>query len=81
MGLKTDVFHFFEVRNDTFLMKWPPKSPPFEQKFAFLPIGSSSRHSQLYFEPKILGVGSKLSLQWTLKVTRFTFLKCRTTPF
>ena len=49
-----------------------PKSLPFEQKFSFLPIGSSSRHSQLYFETKILGVGAKLSLQWALKVTRFT---------
>ena len=39
------------------------------------------RCSQLYFEPKILGVRSKLSLQWALKVTHFTFLKPGATPF
>ena len=81
MDLKSDVFHFFEARNDTFLIKRPPESPHFEKKIAFWPIGSSSRHSHLYFEPKSLGVRPKLSLQWVIKVARFTFLRCGTTPF
>ena len=40
----------------------------------------SSRHSQLHFEPKFLGVGPNLSLQWALLVTHFTFLEHGMTP-
>ena len=53
--------------------KKAPLKPPFWKKIAFWPIGSSSRHSQLYFEPKILGMAPKFILQWVLKVTSFTF--------
>ena len=144
MGLKSDAFHFFEARNDTFLIKSPPPQiPPFEKKlhfdllghqvdplsflfspkfwgwgtnlssngpqklrislfwsaerhlfdekapqkppfwnfFAFWPIGSSSRHSQLYFEPKILGVGPKLSPLRDLRMTGVTFSKRKMTLF
>ena len=37
--------------------------------------------ARVQIEPKILGVGPKLSLQWALKVTNFTFLRRGTTPF
>ena len=35
MRPKSDDFRFFEAQNDAFLMKRPPKSPPFEKKFHF----------------------------------------------
>ena len=35
MDLKSDAFHFFEVWNDTFLIKSPPKRPPLEKILPF----------------------------------------------
>ena len=80
MGPKSDEFRFFVAWNDTFLISPHPNSPPLE-KIAFRPIESSSRHPQIYFEPKLFGVGLKLSFQWALKVTHFTFWKSGMTPF
>ena len=34
-GLMSEAFHIFEARNDTFLIKRPPKSPPFEKILHF----------------------------------------------
>ena len=48
---------------------------------AFWPIESSSRHSQLYFELKILGFGPKLSPLRDLRATVVTFSRPKITLF
>ena len=52
--------------------KKAPLNLPCWKKIAIWPIGSLGRHSQLYFEPKMLGMGPKLSL---LKTDTFHFFE------
>ena len=72
-------FTFFEARNDTVFDKKAFQKPPFIKNFVYRPIELSSRHSQLYIEPKILGVVPKLSPLWDLRVMQITFSKCKMT--